>query len=1106
MARCPGCDVVNRDGAGACENCGSAIAVVCDQCGAGNPGLARFCCGCGGRLTPPSEPFSSPSSRPERRQITVLFCDLVDSSQLARQLDPEDWHHLVHRVHSQCGEIIAKHRGHVAQYLGDGLLAYFGYPVAAEDAARQAVATGLHVTREISDIGNSVGTRLRVRLGIHSGPVVVASVGATLHRESLAFGEAPYLAFRVQEVAPPGAVVLSAETHRLVEGYFETRELGLYRLKGFETQGLKLYQVTGEKGVTSRIEAASSIGLTRLVGRRTELAALEEAWRSTTAGAAPVLLLTGEAGIGKSRLIHMLRTFVGNAVPFVELRCSEHAKTSAFHPMLECLQRHAALLHGEPAPVLKAKLKAQLDPVGLTSDHVALVASLLGAPLDPLPLSPERQRAAMLEALSAWVMGRVEDDPRVVVVEDLHLADPSTLELLSLLPNQSASRRLLMVGSTRPESHSPWTTVERLKTLPLNRFDGQDSRAVIARISGDKPLPEELLDRLVTRAEGIPLFLEEMTKATLASGVLRETSTGYALTEESPDRAIPMTLHDSLRGPLDQLGPKKIIAQLAAVLGRKFSYPLFEAVWRRIPSEPEVNLADGLEALVASQLIASVSEPPEVTYQFRHSLIREVAYQSLLRSTQREYHLHAAQALAEDFPALADIEPEVVAHHFSAARRGEMAVEYWSKAGERAIRASAYAEAISHFGAALDQLATTPTEPARLRREVELRSRLGLALITTRGFAATEVEDTYTRASELCASLGAELPLRVLYGTWATNLVRGDLSSTLRMLPTLERLAEQRSDPASGLAVNAMLGAWSFFRGDYGDAIQRNTSALKHCRRDRPKEQHKALVIEHGFEGFLYPALYLAWSQAFTGDIEAARETWREAAAISETIGDPYVAAGVFAFGAAMNHDLGDRVAAADLARRTRELCQEKGFVLWLAIAIIISGSCAWTSGTAEESIATIQKGLKILNAIGDRHVSIYYASYLADAYLKSGRALEAADVLEAALKHTRVHVAKFCQPELLRLLGEARLAQGQLDVAGQCLVSALELSRAQGARLSELRVATSLAETPGPWTSSLDLAGALSRTRRSFDARIQFPWLDRADELLQRVHVKEGK
>lgn len=1105
MARCPGCNAQNAEGESACKNCGTAIALFCEPCGAGNPALAKFCCSCGARL-PSQSPTSGPPSRPERRQITVLFCDLVDSSHLARQLDPEDWHHLVHRVHSECGEIIARHRGHVAQYLGDGLLAYFGYPVAAEDAARQAVAAGLKVADEISAIGNSVGIRLRVRSGIHSGQVVVGKVGAGIHSESLAFGEVPYLAFRIQEAAPPGLVVLSAETHHLVEGYFETRELGSFRLKGFESQGLTLYQVVAESGVTSRIEAGSAIGLTPLVGRQAEVIAMEEAWRGALAGAAPIVLLAGEAGIGKSRLIHTLRSVVGDAVSFVEMRCSEHARTSAFHPVLDALQRHARLMHGEPAETLKAKLAAELDPAGLTAEHVALVASLLGAPLESLALSAERQRASMLEGLSAWVMGSVESDPKVIVIEDLHWADPSTLELMKLVVSRSASRRLLVVGSTRPELSGPWESSDRLKRIALSRFNAQDSRAVISRICGNKPLPDTVLERLVARAEGIPLFLEEMTKATLASSALRETSSGGAVSDSTLDRAIPTTLHDSLMGPLDQLGQRKIIAQLAAVLGRKFTYPLFEAVWRRLSSTPDINLAEGLEALVISQLIARASEPPEVTYHFRHSLIREVAYQSLLRSTQREYHLHAAEALAQDFPSLANMEPEIVAYHFAAARRGEMAIEYWSKAGERAIRASAYAEAISHFGAALEQLATTQTGPSRLRLELELRTRLGIALITTRGFAASEVEDTYTRASELCAGLGDELPLRVLYGTWAVNLVRGDLASTQRMLPSLERFVEQRRDPASGLIVNAMLGAWSFFRGNYIDAVARNASALEHYNLDRPKEQHDALLIEHGFEGLLYPALYLAWSQAQMGEVEAARRTWRQAATLSESIRDPYVSVGVFAFGAAMNHDLGDLKAAAELAARTRELCQERGFALWLAIAIIIAGSCKLAGGAPQEAVATIQEGLKLLEIIGDKHVSIYYMSYLANAHLKTGHAAEAVDVLEEALRLTRTHVARFCQPELLRLLGEARLAQGQLDTANQCLVAALELSRAQGARLSELRVAASLAQWPGPSSASADLAGSLARVRESFDADIDFPLLNSADDILYSLKVAEGE
>jgi class 3 adenylate cyclase/tetratricopeptide (TPR) repeat protein len=1103
MVICQGCDAINREGVSACERCGAAIGAACIQCGAGNPSLARFCCGCGARLDAPSSfpPTASPG-RPERRQITVMFSDLVGSSALSERLGPEDWHQLVHRIHSQCGELVARHHGHVAQYLGDGLLAYFGYPIAAEDAPRLAVTVGLKLPGALAAIGADIGVSLEVRVGIHTGSVVVGNVGSRVHQESLALGATPNLAARVQEMAPAGAVVVSSDTYRRVDGYFEARDLGEHALRGF-AQRARLYQVVAEKGPRSRLEAASASGLTPLVGRHAEFAVMQDAWSAALTGTPPVLLLTGEPGIGKSRLIHALGTRARDRRSRIELRCSEHGRRTAFSSVLESLQRHAEIRHGEPADAIRAKLGHRFEPFALSDGHVAAVASLLGVPIEPSCEFPAGgPRAAMLEALTAWIIGEAADDPRLVVVEDLHWADPSTLQLLTLVLERTAQRRLLVVMSARPEFAPPWT-LDRLKTVALGRLTTEDAGAIIGSVAGDSPLPPELVDRLIARAEGIPLFLEEMTKAMLESGFLRQTSAGYVLDDSTAGRAIPATLHDSLLGRLDQLGQNKALAQVAAVLGREFSFGLFEAVWRRIPSAPAIDLTRGLQSLVGAQLIAPVGEPAEGMYQFRHSLLQDAAYESLLRATTRDYHRHVANAFVEVSPARAAAAPEVVAHHYSAAHQSDKAVEYWGMAGERSIAASAYAEAISHFGAALEQLAKLADERPRVRQELDLRARLGVALITTRGFTANEVEENYARASELCAALGDELPYRVLYGIWAVNLIRGDLASTQRMVPHIERLAEQRTDAESVLIANVMLSGWSFFRADYPDTKRRCLWAMERYDRERPKEQHGALLLKHGFEGMIWPACWLLLCQAVTGDADGARTTWREVADLSQRIADPYVLVGAFAFGALMSHELGDLATAAELSANARALAEEKGFVHWAAIATIISGSCEVGRRATDSSVATVQEGLKLLKAVGDRGVYIHYMSYLANAYLQQNRASEAIDVLQEALDFTRTHIARFCEPELLRLLGEARAAKGDLDAAVDCLSSASELARTHGAHLYELRVALSLARLLESRGNAAQAAKVIGPAREYFQDPVDFPLLRQVDQFLQSLSTE---
>ncbi|HEY3593059.1 MAG TPA: adenylate/guanylate cyclase domain-containing protein, partial [Polyangiaceae bacterium] len=752
-------------------------------------------------------------SGPERRQVTVLFSDLVGSTQLSRVMDPEDWHQLVNRLHSRCGEVIAEHRGHVAQYLGDGLLAYFGYPLAAQDDAQRAVRAGLEMVHEARRIAGEAGQSIRMRVGIHTGPVVIGNIGSSRHQESLAFGETLNLAARIQEFARANTVIVSPQTHRLIDPFFRCREMGSFTPKGFADK-VALFEVQDESGLTTRMEAASAAGLAPLVGRDDEMAALADAWKAALSGGAPIRLLIGEAGIGKSRLIHALEERVAADATVIELRCSEHARTSAFHPVIDCLQRYAGLRHGEPPAQVITRLSHVLAPSGLQEEQIALIASLFGVTL-PASMSAPSQglRPAILNALSTWIGASERKAPTLFVVEDLQWADPSTLDLLASVIAQP-KKPMLALLSARPEFAPPWAASERLQTIAPRRLESRDSKRLMAFIAKGKHLPNDLVDRLGARAEGIPLFVEEMTKSVLESGIVRETPAGYELEKPVSGSSIPATIQDSLMSRLDQLGHCKPVAQVAALLGREFSLPLLQNVWQRL-SMPRIDLEAGLARIAEAQLIVRNLEGPEITYQFRHSLLQDAAYESLLRSSRRTYHQRAAEALVADFSAHAELQPELVARHYSAAQDRERAVEFWSKAGQRSLGGSAYVEAASHFNAAIEQLTDTAATLDRSRRELDLRTSLGVALITTRGFAAREVEASYGRAAELCNELGTELPLRVLYGVWVVNFVGSNLSSSRLLVSTLEQLTQAARDSASSLVAYAALVSWAFWQGQY---------------------------------------------------------------------------------------------------------------------------------------------------------------------------------------------------------------------------------------------------------------------------------------------------
>ena len=993
----------------------------------------------------------------ERRQITVLFSDLVGSSALANKLDPEDWHALLQRLHARSGAIIEQYHGHVAQYLGDGLLAYFGYPFADQDSPRHAVAAAIQLAREVRELRAECGETLNVRVGIHTGPAVVGNVGSREHQEALALGETPNLASRIQEIAPAGSVVVSRDTYRLVRAYFACEELGEFQLKGF-AQPVPLVRVLEHGSPRTKLEAASVTGLTPLIGREEERAQLLRVWRDVQAGGAASLVLIGEAGIGKSRLLHLVtqeQRRAGGAC--VELRCSEPTRSSAFHPVSECLQRLAAIQHGESAETTQAKLRALLAPQGMSERDIALIATLFGVALEETTLTPAQQRSALLAALAAWLSGASRRGPQLIAIEDLHWADPSTLELVAALLERAAGDGSLLVLSARPEFSAPWLTSAKLKIMTLTRLALEQTRELIASVARHKPLPEKVRDRVAQRAEGIPLFLEEMTKAVLESGLVQETEDAYVLGALPLEQGIPASLLDSLTGRLDQLGHGKPMAQLAAVLGREFSLPLFTAVWRSLRFLPDVDPATGLERLVQAQLLTRQGEPPSATYEFRHALLQDAASESLLRSVRREYHRHTATVLLSLFPKRAEFEPELVAYHFRLARRPDEASLYFSKAGQRAIASSAHAEAIAHFTASLEELAALPPDAARSRREIDLRSRLGLALITLRGFAAPEVEETYSRAAELCDELGDELPVKVLYGIWVVNLVRSDALSTRRMVPNLERIANGEPAASTSLVVNAMLGAWAFFRADYAKASRHCLAAAAQLDDRDPKRQNEAVLHEHGFEGALYPLLYLAWTRAMTGENEGAWQAWQRASELARRMEDPYASVGVLAFAGALHHDIGERKTAGELAQKMRELAEEKGFVLWLSIAITICGNAKLADGDVDEAITTTQQGLDLMRAVGAKNIYPYYSTYLAEALLARAEHAKASELLTEALGMTRRNVDRFCEPEILRLLGEAELASGALVAAREYFSGALEVARSHGARLYEQRAQDSL-------------------------------------------------
>jgi class 3 adenylate cyclase/tetratricopeptide (TPR) repeat protein len=754
-----------------------------------------------------------PAPKAERRQLTVLFCDLVGSTQLSGQLDPEDWRAVVRAYQEAAAEVIRQYEGHIAQYLGDGLLVYVGYPTAHEDDARRAVHTGLGMVQAIATLNSRLaeqyGVELAVRLGIHTGLVVVGEMGGGERHEQLALGETPNLAARLQGLAPANAVVISAVTARLVRNTFYLEDLGTHALPGV-AEPMAVSRVRGLLATPSPDEEFVTAGVPLLVGRDEEVGLLRRRWEQSKAGHGQVVLLSGEAGIGKSALVDSLRVQVRTeGLPRMAVRCSPYHTNSALYPVIIHLEHLWQLEPDDPPATKLAKLEAGLRPSGLPlAEVVPLFAGLLSVPppaegYAPLTLTPQQQKQQTLDALVAWLAAEAERQPVLVAWEDLHWADPTTLEVLGLVLDQAPTVPMLHVLTYRPEFTPPWPPRSHITPLVLNRLERPQVEALIALRAGGKTLPAAVVQYIVAKTDGVPLYVEELTKMLLASPLLREEESQYVLTGPLRTVAIPDTLQDALMARLDQLNRAKEVAQRGAVLGREFAYELLQA----IAPQDEDTLQAGLAQLVEAELLYQRGRPPRARYLFKHALIQDAAYASLLKSTRQHVHQQIAEVLEARFPISVETQPELVAQHYTAADCTEQAVVYWQRAGQQASERSANQEAISHFTTGIELLKTLPETPEHTQRALTLHVALGAALQIAKGFAVPEVEHAYTRARELCQQVGETLELApVLFGLWRFYVTRPRLHTARELGDTLLRLAQRTDDPALAVVAHYALG------------------------------------------------------------------------------------------------------------------------------------------------------------------------------------------------------------------------------------------------------------------------------------------------------------
>jgi class 3 adenylate cyclase/predicted ATPase len=1001
----------------------------------------------------------------ERRQVTVLVCgcDLFESEAYL-ELDAEDQAEVLRGFQQACEEAVRRLDGTIVQCNEQGLLVCFGYPVAYEDGARRAAQTGLSLLEHLTGFGEQFRRRHKLQVnpwvGLHTGPAIVEAKEDAV---SLV-GEARNVAVRLEDVAAPGQFLCSGATHRLIRGQFQCTSLGSRKLKGV-AQALELFQIEGAGDVQSTIEAAGPAGLTPLIGRDHEISLLRERWEQAQEGMGQVVLLIGEPGLGKSRLVHTLKEHVrGQMVegevdaPVIEWRCAPHYQNTGLYPAIDFYERALGFGREEPPQVRFDRLLRRLEQYELARpETVPLWASLLSLPTTdryaPLALSPIRQREETFRAMLEWLHTRAARRPVLFVVEDLHWVDASTLEFLGQFLAEGLHDSILTLLTFRPEFQTPWPAVAHQTSLALTRLTRRQVGELVRKKAGGS-LPEAVVEQVYDRAGGVPLFVEEFTKMVQESGLLDQAGEGGSPTRTLAAHEIPATLQDLVMARLDRMEGEREVAQLAAVLGREFTFELLAAV----AAVDEPTLQTELAKLVHAEILYPKGRPPRCSYLFKHALLQDALYSALVKGRRQHFHRRIAEVLEAQFLQTVETRPELLAHHFTEAGLAEKGVEYWLKAGLRSRDRSADHEAIGHLTKGLAVLGTLEETPARDERELHLLTVLGPAYIAARGYAAPEVGPVLLRARELCQRIGDPQQLfGLMLGMWEWRLVRGDLRLCVDLAAEGMAVAERLNDPGTLMEALFMPGVTMFYRGQFADARPLYENAVADYD---DRERTKFWTAYTGHNAGVTHRCYLALVLWHLGYPDQARKVDREMRELARTIGHPFTLGHAVDFTAFLYHycRLGAEVRAA--AEEELALATEQGFQLWHALGTLHRGAGILLEGRPAEAVPLLVKGFSAFQATGAAVRVPCYLGMLGDAYTQLTRFEDAHKALNEGLAAAEKTDNRCHEAELHRLKGELVLAESpdQAAAAQDCFRRAIAIARHQKSRAWELRATTSLA------------------------------------------------
>jgi serine/threonine protein kinase/tetratricopeptide (TPR) repeat protein len=1025
------------------------------------------------RATSPASPrpetLAPPSSRSrareaERRQVTVLVCgsDLFESEAYL-ELDAEDQVQVLRAFQLTCEEPVRRFDGTIVQCNEQGLLVCFGYPVAYEDGARRAARTGLSLLLDLKVLGEHLRRQHKLELnpwiGLHTGPAVAEAKEETV---SLV-GEARNVAVRLEEVAEPGQVLCTGATHRLVRDQFHCASLGHRKIKG-AAQPIEMFVVQSVGEARSPVEAAGPAGLTPLTGRDHEVSLLKDRWEQAQEGMGQVVLIIGEPGLGKSRLVYTLKEHVlGQMVegevdaPVIEWRCAPHFQNTSLYPAIDCYERALSFGREEPPQGRFDRLLHRLEQYDLARpETVPLWASLLSLPtpdrFPPLSMSPTRQREETFRTMLEWLHVRAARKPVLFVIEDLHWVDASTLEFLGQFLAEGLHDSILTLLTFRPEFKTPWPAVAHQTSLALNRLTRRQVGDLMRKKAGDA-LPEALIEKVYDRVGGVPLFVEEFTKIVQESCVADQAGAGGTGAKDLLAREIPTTLQDLVTARLDRMEGEREVARLAAVLGREFGYELLAAV----AAMDELTLQAELTKLVQAEILYAKGRPPRCTYLFKHALLEDALYNTLVKGRRQQFHTRIAETLEAQFPQTVETRPELLAHHFTEAGLAEKAVEYWLKAGLRSRERSAEVEAIGHLTTGLELLKTLDESPERDARELELLNPLGTAYITASGYAAPEVGPVFRRARELSDRVGQrQQQFAIRWGVWAWHIVRGELRHSMDLADEGMKFAGRHSDPGMTMEALFLPGLPLFYRGEFA-------SVRDHCGRaiadydDRERTKYWTTYI--GQNAGVTHRCYLALALWHLGYPDQALEIDREMVELARTIGHPFSLVFALHHSSWLYQYCRRGVEAQAAGDEQIRIASEQGFGFYHASGMLFKAGGLLLQDRVEDALPLLVKGLDSYRATGAGVSLPYYLSLLVAAYTQAGRFEQASRTLDEALAIADKNDDRCQEAELLRLEGELLLAES-LDQAGaeRCFHQAVQTARAQQSRGWELRCTLSLA------------------------------------------------